>query len=173
MLQRWVLLVVFYLSSAGIGAAQQLFPGQVGEALLTSLAADYRPAIVLSGANARDTLYAVVDMTVRDGEEGVTCVYTDHFVIFDCDPSCDPSMDVYNDDGVNGINLEHSWPQSMGAGEGNASSDMHHLFPTRGAVNSARGNMPFGEIADIDVTRWYYLDQDEATPPPVDEQHLW
>jgi endonuclease I len=49
----------------------------------------------------------------------------------------------------NGLNIEHSWPQSLGA-EGVAKSDMFHLFPTVSKFNSARGNLPFGEVVDRD-----------------------
>jgi hypothetical protein len=43
------------------------------------------------------------------------------------------------------MNTEHTWPQSYGA-EGDARSDLHHLFPTDSGVNSSRGNLPFGEV---------------------------
>ena len=43
------------------------------------------------------------------------------------------------------MNTEHTWPQSYGA-EGDARSDLHHLFPTKSSINSSRGNLPFGEV---------------------------
>jgi deoxyribonuclease I len=44
------------------------------------------------------------------------------------------------------FNTEHSWPQSLGANNEPARSDLHHLFPVDARANSARGNYPFGEV---------------------------
>jgi endonuclease I len=70
------------------------------------------------------------------------------------DPSEDPNAWAYN----NGIDTEHSWPQSKGA-VGLAKSDMHHLYPTRREVNSSRGSDPFAEIPDLETDRWFRKDQ--------------
>ncbi|MBP7634540.1 endonuclease [Candidatus Ozemobacteraceae bacterium] len=43
------------------------------------------------------------------------------------------------------MNIEHSWPQSLGA-TGVAKSDLHHLFPTDSKANSTRGSLPFGIV---------------------------
>ncbi len=43
------------------------------------------------------------------------------------------------------MNTEHTWPQSYGA-EGDARSDLHHLFPSKSTINTSRGNLPFGEV---------------------------
>lgn len=43
------------------------------------------------------------------------------------------------------MNVEHSWPQSLGA-TGVAKSDLHHLFTTDSRANSERGSLPFGEV---------------------------
>lgn len=43
------------------------------------------------------------------------------------------------------MNTEHTWPQSYGA-EGDARSDLHHLFPCKSQINSSRGNLPFGDV---------------------------
>jgi endonuclease I len=45
----------------------------------------------------------------------------------------------------NGMNAEHTWPQSKGA-EGVAKSDLHHLFPADVKANSTRGSFPFGDV---------------------------
>ncbi|MCA9523423.1 MAG: endonuclease, partial [Myxococcales bacterium] len=47
------------------------------------------------------------------------------------------------------LNAEHTWPQSMGA-EGDAKSDLHHLFPSIPNINSSRGNTPFGPVVIAD-----------------------
>ncbi|WP_127714379.1 endonuclease I family protein [Halobacteriovorax sp. HLS] len=41
------------------------------------------------------------------------------------------------------LNIEHTWPQSKGAKELPANSDMHHLFVTSKESNSKRANLPF------------------------------
>lgn len=47
---------------------------------------------------------------------------------------------------VNVMNTEHTWPQSEGADLPPAECDIHHLYPTDTDANSARGNLPFGEV---------------------------
>lgn len=64
-----------------------------------------------------------------------------------------------------GINLEHTYPKSKGSGSGNAENDMHHLFPTRSPVNTARGNLPFGEINDNETDTWYFLNMTSNSIP--------
>lgn len=44
------------------------------------------------------------------------------------------------------MNIEHTWPQSKGAGKEPFRGDLHHLFPTNSRANSTRGNSPFGEV---------------------------
>ena len=48
----------------------------------------------------------------------------------------------------NVMNTEHTWPQSKGSKREPARGDLHHLFPTDSAANSARGNHPFGEVVE-------------------------
>ncbi len=47
------------------------------------------------------------------------------------------------------LNIEHTWPQSKGAKELPANSDMHHLFVTSKESNSKRANLPFCDVASI------------------------
>lgn len=47
------------------------------------------------------------------------------------------------------LNTEHTWPQSRFTGRFDVrmqKSDLHHLYPADNAMNSARGNNPFGEV---------------------------
>lgn len=44
------------------------------------------------------------------------------------------------------LNIEHTWPQSKGAKELPANSDMHHLFVTSKESNSKRANLPFCNV---------------------------
>jgi hypothetical protein len=78
-----------------------------------------------------DRLFSLLDNV--DGS--VTCVYTgERFAV----PGTRPDPDD--------LNIEHTWPQSEGADREPARCDLHHLFPTTPASNSARGNLPFGEV---------------------------
>lgn len=76
---------------------------------------------------ARPLIFSTVD---NDGGF-VTGVYTGRIIETDGLPD--------NSD----MNVEHSWPQSMGASEEPERSDLHHLFPTDSRANSTRNNLPF------------------------------
>ncbi|MGE3062137.1 MAG: endonuclease [bacterium] len=122
-----------------------LFPGVTGSALADSVVKYYKSSSNLGYDAGRDTLYGVIDKI--DGY--LTCVYSAYSVYMVAGQ--DPSTYAYN----NGINCEHTWPQSLGA-SGLGEGDLHHLYPTEIDVNSARGNLPFGEISDASTNKWYY-----------------
>ena len=126
-----------------------LFPGLFGPTLQSSLRKTYKPKNVLSYDAARDVLYESID----EYGDSVRCIYTGyaHYV----KSGEDPSKYVYDDGRPTGINCEHAYPQSKGAGSGNVRSDMHHLFPTRLEVNQARGNSPYGEVNDEQARKWF------------------
>lgn len=136
-------------------AAQPYFPGLSGQALIDALADEFRPNNVLSYGDARDELYGEIDR-VNDSLYGV---YTRFGIAMT--PGADPSSDAFS----KGINTEHTWPRSKGADNGNPESDMHHLFPTREEVNTARASLPFGEIDDNTTDQWYYLGFEVGNPP--------
>ncbi len=137
---------------------QQLLLNQNGQELLDELVDLYKPSFVLDYDDARDTLFAKVYAL----EDSVRCVYTGHALHLNT--QVDPSTNLYNGGSANGINTEHTYPQSKGAGQGNARSDLHHLFPVRAAVNSARNNFPYAEIADEKTTAWFYNAVTESYP---------
>ena len=152
------LVIVAVALASGLATAQTqtvLFPDQTGTQLRASIRAAYRPATILSYSGAQDRLMDTVDRTTVGGQSGVVGVYTGYFVPFDCNPSCDPNQDVFNNNA--GLNVEHTFPQSQlnGSSSAVAESDMHHLFPTQVRVNSDRGNLPFAEIPDAQATGWY------------------
>lgn len=144
-----------------------VFPTLTGQTLFDSVVQRYKPTSVYSYNDARDTLYGVI-YKVGDSLE---CVYSGHKHYLPA--GVDPSAYVGDGGGANGINAEHSYPQSMGASTGNARSDMHHLMPSRGAVNTARSNLPYGEIADNQVNSWYYRDQVATSMPAVSVRGLY
>lgn len=48
------------------------------------------------------------------------------------------------------MNIEHTWPQSEGA-NGDAKSDLHHLFISDSPTNSIRSSLPF---CDVENVKW-------------------
>lgn len=140
-----------------------VFPHLAGDDLLNAIINDYKPVSVLGYGEARDVLYG----TIYNEDDTVRCVYTGHALFLP--QGVDPSIHLYMNGSADGINCEHTYPRSKGADDdnGNAFSDMHHLFPTRTAVNSARSNFPFGDINDSQTTKWYYLDQAQSDIPTI------
>ncbi len=124
-----------------------------GNELLDVLADDYKTNTVMSYGDARDTLYKVVYL---EGGQ-VSGIYSGHSIALPDDVS--PRTFLFMGGADYGINAEHSYPQSKGAGEGNPRSDMHHLFPSAVIVNGERSSNPFAEIADNQTDRWYFEDE--------------
>jgi hypothetical protein len=156
----WLPFLTFYTPSQA-QFHTPVFSDLTGDELLTEVVSEYKPSTVLDYGEARDLMYGFID-NVNDS---VSCVYSGHTLYLP--PGVDPSTHLYMNGSSNGINAEHTYPRSKGADEenGNAYSDMHHLFPVRAAVNIARSNFPFGEIDDNETTSWYYLDQTQSNIP--------
>ncbi len=129
---------------------EPVFPDVTGAELLDSVTAHYRPNVVLDYANARDTLYASI---LAADDDTLRCTYSGYALYLD--PTQDPTQYVYLNGSSLGINTEHAYPQSKGAGDGNPRSDMHHLFPARIPVNEARADVPFAEIPDAQTQKWF------------------
>lgn len=102
---------------------------QSGTTLKNTLASLVNNQTVISYDAARLEMFSDLDNV----NGWVECVYTG----LDVQTTGIPDNTV--------MNTEHTWPQSYGA-EGDARSDLHHLFPTDSGVNSSRGNLPFGEV---------------------------
>ena len=132
--------------------------GQSGQFLIYQLVDQYKPVSILDYDRARDTMFTKI-YAINDS---VSCVYTGHKLFID--PPNDPSTVLHNGGIGNGINTEHTFPQSKGASTGNARSNMHHLFPVRSAANSARNNFPYAEINDSITNTWYYKALSESNP---------
>ena len=130
--------------------------GLTGQPLLEYVVNNYKPTSTLGYNNARDTLYSVIDLKENNQ---LSCVYSGYTITLDT--SLDPSTDAYNQ----GINCEHTYPQSMGAGNEPQKSDMHHLYPCKSNVNSSRGNDPYAEIVDAETDTWYRNDYSQNTIP--------
>ena len=141
---------------------QVLFPGLTGNELVDSLRVHFRPATVTSSyTEARDVLFADIHL---DDTGTLTCVYTGDRLTHD--PESGLTVRMYAQD--NGWNTEHIWPQSLGAGSGNARIDMHHLRPIRADVNSSRSNYAFAFLDPEEVTRWWREDVNQTATPSGD-----
>jgi endonuclease I len=77
--------------------------------------------------------YIFEDLDNNDG--WVECIYTGKKLQTNSEPS------------ANIMNVEHTWPQSLGA-TGIAKSDLHHLFASDSRANGIRGNNPFGYVSN-------------------------
>lgn len=146
----------------GIAQYKQIsiFPNDSSFVLINKLVQEYKPVNVLDYSNARIKMY----QEIYNVHDSVSCVYTNH-TLYLSPASSDPIGYLSKNGNANGINCEHSFPQSKGAENGNARSDMHHLFPARAAVNEARSNYPFGEIQDLKTDDWFYKSFVQTTIP--------
>ena len=138
-----IILFVLLLSNM---FAEILFPGIFGNNLKSLIISNYTPNTTLGYDNARDVMYADVDR-INGYVKGI---YTNYSVYLP--NNVDASTHLYN----NGMNCEHTWPQSFGAGQEPQKSDMHHIRPSKSSVNSARGTLPFGESNDNQTYKWYW-----------------
>ena len=130
-----------------------------GDELFTAVVDNYKPGIILTYGQARDTMFSKID-AVNDSLE---CAYTGMKLFLP--PGEDPTQAVFLDGIANGINTEHSYPQSKGAANGNARSDMHHLYPTRAKTNNDRGSMIYKESNDAQTNIWYLKMSEQGSIP--------
>lgn len=156
-----VLFVIIIFSLSFQKGNSQLFPGLHGEQLVDALRVAYTPGQLLNDTQVKDTLYARIFI---EGDS-VSCIYSGLARYLPA--GVDPSQWLYGSGlELSSINLEHSWPQSKGAGEGmNGNVDMHHLFPSRSGINSDRGDFPYSDINDNQTQRWYYLGNEMSSKP--------
>ncbi|NNF08341.1 MAG: hypothetical protein HKN21_16390 [Candidatus Eisenbacteria bacterium] len=138
-----------------IALGTTLMDGMTGTVLQDALRSAYRPPVGLSYAAARDVMFSQID-----NEKGaVSGVYTG-FSVSVSPSSSNPRGDAFNA----GLNTEHVWPQSKGAGDLPARADLHHLFPSEINANNARAAFPFDEIPDDETDLWYLEKQVLADP---------
>ncbi|MFC1620620.1 endonuclease [Candidatus Neomarinimicrobiota bacterium] len=155
-MRRHYLIFLLLLSCAYSQVQTTIGEGLTGQDLASYVVTNYKPSTTLGYTDARDTMYAIIDLRQANQLAGV---YSGFAITLDL--SLDPSTDAYN----KGINAEHTWPQSMGADVEPQKSDLHHLFPAKDNVNSSRSNDPFGEIPDANTDKWYrYTEVLESIP---------
>lgn len=99
---------------------------------------------------ASDYMFSKADHVIINGVSGVVDAYSGIFVPGtskeggDYPEQGDPNGDGYND--KQGMNVEHTWPQSLFNKALPMRSDLHHLMATFMHPNSIRGHMPFGVV---------------------------
>lgn len=164
-LPSFSLLFLFSFLSLNGFSQETIYPNLEGDDLLDAVVEDFKPdaSEVMSYGDARDILYRVID---RNSEQMVTCIYSEHQVHLP--DGEDPTEYIFQNGSPNGINTEHTYPQSMGAEFGSPKSDMHHLFPARVAVNTARSSLPFDDIQDFETDVWYYKTSEQSNIPSID-----
>ena len=150
-------IIIFTFITFNLIRAQSIIgPSNTRTNLFNFLINNYTTSNTLSYNNARDVMYSIIDLRNDNTLKGI---YTNYTI------TIDPSQDPRPQTNALNMNCEHSWPQSMGASGSPQKSDMHHLYPTRGNVNSSRGNKPFDEINDDQTDKWWRLDYYETSIP--------
>jgi endonuclease I len=120
--------------------------GKTGAALLAALDRILCRARVLGYDAARDSMYSFVEDP--DNDDLLADIYTGRVA------TVNSRATALTAD----FNTEHSWPQSRGALNDPAMSDIHHLFPADETANSRRSNLPFGVV--VGTPTWTSPDPD-------------
>ncbi len=124
----------------------------------------FSPSTTYTYSQARTFLYSDID--VVNGK--LQCIYSGYEATVD--PAAGQSY--INAAASAGINCEHVYPQSMGASEEPAQSDMFHIYPELANVNTERSNKYFAEIPDDSVFEWFAGSQVQ-TSKPTENIDLW
>ncbi|RMA64211.1 endonuclease [Ulvibacter antarcticus] len=140
-------------------SSKDLFNHQ--EIPIEGLVAKYKPSEVLDYETAREVLFT----EIYNENDTIRCVYSNYKLPV-LKSEEDPISKLLKLNPLKSIIAEHSYPKSKGAKDGNAKSDMHHLFPVRLGVNVARYKHPFANISDNDCLSWYN-DVDRFQSKPV------
>ena len=161
--QRHLYLLLFLILLKSVGIAQYdyqpVFSELSGNELFDKLVETYQPQFVLDYSMARDTLYSKIDIQ----NDTVFCIYSGYGLYLP--KGVDPTEYLYNNGKNEGINAEHSYPVSKGTEDGNAKSDMHHIFPSKININSDRASYEFNEIKDNVTQKWYLKDKIQNNIP--------
>jgi hypothetical protein len=143
--------------SDNLASSEELFPELTGLNLQREIRSSFQPKRTLGYGNARDKMFGELDNI--NGQ--VVDIYGGRIIRVSNDG--DPSQVAGNQ----GVNTEHTWPQSKGAGQEPQKSDLHHLFPSDANINQDRSNKPFGEIQDAQTKKWLKLESVVTTKPNV------
>lgn len=150
-------LILLAQSFSAYAQQEDIFPQLTGQALRDSLVMEFKPQNIYGYDRARDSLFGSIFL--YDGY--VSCIYTGDSITINPDSAVAPRTQANSQ----GFNTEHTFPQSKGAGSGNARSDIHHLFPCRADANSSRSNLPFADVPDSLVDTWWRHNYSQTTIP--------
>jgi endonuclease I len=124
-----------------------------GQALKQALNARLALSYTSLGYNAgRILMFGTIDNWQTNGRElgrttnKVECVYTGRII-----ENYPVNTGTLNNAPYS-MNTEHTWPQSQGSSVEPMQSDLHHLHPSDGSINSSRGNKPFRWVPSPTLT---------------------
>jgi endonuclease I len=150
--------IFFCLIFLNLGLSQNIFePCKYGQPLINAIQGSYSPTQTMGYNQGRDTLYANIDAVGND----LFCIYSNFKITLD--PNQDPSQSAYQNG--SGINAEHVFPQSKGAGSEPMKSDLHNIYPSKVSINSDRGSCPFDDIVDSNTDKWYFESSEISSIP--------
>lgn len=130
-----------------------------GEALFSYLhdsTAITAPAKATAYLSAKKYMFSVADNSGCGGGPGVTCLYSQV-----CAKGASEHGEDYKEVGdqngddfvdTDGMNAEHSWPQSFFNQALPMRADLHHIFPTFMKPNNTRGSEPYAVVSHADYT---------------------
>jgi len=136
-------------SNTYYSSTQNLSGQALKQALNTRLAQGYNS---LGYNNGRILMFGTVDNWQVNGREPgrttnkVECVYTGRTI-----ENYPVNTGTLNNAPYS-MNTEHTWPQSQGSDTEPMRSDLHHLYPSDGSINSSRGNKPFRWVPNPTLT---------------------
>jgi len=136
-------------SNTYYSSTQNLSGQALKQALNARLAAGY---VSLGYNSGRNLMFATIDNWQVNGREPgrstnkAECVYTGRTI------ENYPINTGTLNNAPYSINTEHTWPQSQGSDVEPMRSDLHHLYPSDGSINSARGNKPFRWVTNPTLT---------------------
>jgi len=148
------------------GENESIAPGMLGTELISYLRTNYRVTNSLGYDTARDRIFMIIDNKKTNGQGATTNtlegVYTGRVVT---------GYSSRGDAQGSNFNTEHTWPQSKFGSSNPMVSDIHHLYPTDGTANGARGNLPFEELDDnTEVDKWYLGTSVLTSAPAANER---
>jgi Endonuclease I/Abnormal spindle-like microcephaly-assoc'd, ASPM-SPD-2-Hydin/HYDIN/CFA65/VesB-like, Ig-like domain len=111
-------------------STQNLWENELKDALLALISNQ----TVLTYFPARDRMFETIDDPA--GTDTIECVYSGRRI------HAATRLQAQSQS----FNTEHTWPQSKFNSEEPMQSDLHHLFPTDSAANTARSNLPFAPV---------------------------
>lgn len=124
---------------------------KVGKALLEDLhEASGKNYTAHEYGEAKSYMFSTSDNITVNGKHGLIDAYSGVFV-----PGTSGNGGDYREPGdvnhdghtdTEGMNVEHTWPQSFFDKRLPMKSDLHHLLPTFVHPNGVRGHLPFGEV---------------------------